>query len=148
MKEKKVISGKRIVDGKASGEAIVSDAALCFRSQFDPTTGKVIDSQHPLYERSLAQKVLVMPSTTGSSGNTMHIRVAALEKQAPAAGAGALPHYPAALINLEPDSPSVLGCVIAEIPFIQVGSEDLKSIQDGDWVEVDASNESITVYEK
>ena len=68
MKEKKVISGKRIVDGKASGEAIVSEAALCFRSQFDPTTGKVIDSQHPLYERSLAQKVLVMPSTTGSSG--------------------------------------------------------------------------------
>ena len=137
MKVRKVIRGKRIVDGKASGKAIVSDSALCFRSQFDPTTGRVIDSKHPLYERSLAQKVLVMPSTTGSSGNTMHIRVAELEKQAPAA-----------LINLEPDSPSVLGCVIAEIPFLQVRSEDLKWIRDGDWIEVDAGKGSLTVYEE
>ncbi len=56
-------------------------------------------------QSGLAQKVLLMPSATGSSGNTMHIRVAALEEQPPLA-----------MINLEPDSPSVRGCVIAEIP--------------------------------
>ena len=75
MKEKKVIRGKRIVPGQASGRAVVSETALCFRSEFDPASGKVIDLQHPLYDRNLSGRVLVMPSGTGSSGNTMHVRV-------------------------------------------------------------------------
>jgi predicted aconitase with swiveling domain len=136
LKEKRVIRGRRIVPGKASGKAMVSETSLCFRSEFDPATGKVIDMQHPLYDRNLSGRVLVMPSGTGSSGNTMHVRVAGLEGTAPAA-----------LINLEADPPSVLGCVIAGIPVIQVEPADLSWIADGDWVEVDSDRETVRVYE-
>ena len=131
-----MIRGRRIVPGHASGRAMVSETALCFRSEFDPASGKVIDLQHPLYERNLSGRVLVMPSGTGSSGNTMHVRVAGLEGTAPAA-----------LINLEADPPSVLGCVIARIPVIQVEAADLNWIADGDWVEVDSDRQTVRVYE-
>ncbi len=136
LKEKQVIRGKRIVPGQATGRAMVSDTPLCFRSEFDPASGKVIDVEHPLYDRNLSGRVLVMPSGTGSSGNTMHVRVAGMEGTAPAA-----------LINLEADPPSVLGCVIAGIPVIQVEPADLSWIADGDWVEVDSDRETVRVYE-
>ena len=136
MKEKRVIRGRKIVPGKASGRAMVSETPLCFRSEFDPASGKVIDSQHPLYDRNLAGRVLVMPSGTGSSGNTMHVRVAGLE------GTG-----PPALINLEADPPSVLGCVIAGIPVIQVEPAELNWIADGDWVEVDSDGGTVRILE-
>ena len=115
---------------------MVSDTPLCFRSEFDPASGRVIDVQHPLFDRDLSGRILVMPSGTGSSGNTMHVRVAGLEGTAPAA-----------LINLEADPPSVLGCVIARIPVIQVEPADLNRIGDGDWVEVDSDRETVRVYE-
>ena len=136
MKEKQVIRGKRIVPGQATGRAMVSGTPLCFRSEFDPASGKVIDVEHPLYDRNLSGRVLVMPSGTGSSGNTMHVRVAGMEGTAPAA-----------LINLEADPPSVLGCVIAGVPVIQVEPADLIRIADGDWVEVDSDRETVRVYE-
>lgn len=122
--------------GKASGRAMVSKTPLCFRSEFDPASGKVIDSQHPLYDRNLSGRVLVMPSGTGSSGNTMHVRVAGLEGTAPVA-----------LVNLEADPPSILGCVIARIPVIRVEAADLNSIRDGDWVEVDSDRGSVRIFE-
>lgn len=122
--------------GKASGKAMVSETSLCFRSEFDPATGKVIDIQHPLYDRNLSGRVLVMPSGTGSSGNTMHVRVAGLEGTAPAA-----------LINLEADPPSMLGCVIARIPVIQVEAADLDRIRDGDWVEVDSDGGTVRIFD-
>ena len=115
---------------------MVSETPLCFRSEFDPASGKVIDSQHPLYERYLSGRVLVMPSGTGSSGNTMHVRVAGLEGTAPAA-----------LVNLEADPPSILGCVIARIPVIKVAAADLNSIRDGDWVEVDSDRGTVRIFE-
>lgn len=136
MKEKRVIRGRKIVPGKASGRAMVSKTPLCFRSEFDPASGKVIDSQHPLYDRNLSGRVLVMPSGTGSSGNTMHVRVAGLEGTAPAA-----------LVNLEADPPSILGCVIARIPVIRVKAADLNSIRDGDWVEVDSDRGTVRIFE-
>lgn len=115
---------------------MVSGTPLCFRSEFDPASGKVIDIQHPLYNRNLSGRVLVMPSGTGSSGNTMHVRVAGLEGTAPAA-----------LVNLEADPPSILGCVIARIPVIQVEAADLNSIRDGDWVEVDSDRGTVRIIE-
>ena len=136
MKEKRVIRGRRIVPGKASGKAMVIETSLCFRSEFDPASGKVIDMQHPLYDRNLSGRVLVMPSGTGSSGNTMHVRVAGLEGTAPAA-----------LINLEADPPSMLGCVIARIPVILVEAADLNWIRDGDWVEVDSDCGTVRIFE-
>ncbi|MDE2926769.1 MAG: DUF126 domain-containing protein [Acidobacteriota bacterium] len=136
MTQERVIRGRKIVPGKASGRAMVSETPLCFRSEFDPASGKVIDSQHPLYDRNLSGRVLVMPSGTGSSGNTMHVRVAGLEGTAPAA-----------LVNLEADPPSILGCVIARIPVIRVEAADLNSIRDGDWVEVDSDRGSVRIFE-
>ena len=86
---------------------------------------------------SACGKVVVMPSTKGSSGNTMFVRIASLEGKAPAA-----------LIHKEIDSPLVLACAIANIPLVQIGETEFGSIQDGDWIEVDADEGIIEVKRK
>ena len=116
------LRGRKVIGGKASGEAAVSATALCFRSEFNPIEGR---------------KVVVMPSTKGSSGNTMFVRIASLEGKAPAA-----------LIHKEIDSPLVLACAIANIPLVQIGETEFGSIQDGDWIEVDADEGIIEVKRK
>ena len=131
---RQTIRGKKVIGGKASGEAAVSETALCFRSEFNPIEGRVIDSNHPMYDRILTGKVVVMPSTKGSSGNTMFMRIASLEGKAPSG-----------LINKEIDPPLVLACAIANIPLVQIGDEDFGSIRDGDWIEVDADQGIIEV---
>lgn len=131
------LRGRKVIGGKASGEAAVSATALCFRSEFNPIEGRVIDSNHPLYDRTLTGKVVVMPSTKGSSGNTMFVRIASLEGKAPAA-----------LIHKEIDSPLVLACAIANIPLVQIGETEFGLIQDGDWIEVDADEGIIEVKRK
>ena len=133
--KKQTLRGHKVIGGRASGEAAVSETALCFRSEFNPIEGRVIDSNHPMYGRILAGKVVVMPSTKGSSGNTMFVRIASLEGKAPAA-----------LIHKKIDSPLVLACAIASIPLVQIGKEDFGSIRDGDWIEVDADRGLIEVF--
>lgn len=136
-KSVEIIRGRRIVPGRAAGEAVVSGAPLCFLSEFNPVTGKVVDPAHPLWQRILAEKILVIPSTKGSSGNPMHLRVACLEGKAPLA-----------LINTEVDPLSALACVINQIPMMVISERDLKLIPDGAWLEIDADRQLLKVLRK
>ena len=131
------IQGKSIVGGKAMGEAAVSNASLGFRSEFDPGTGKVINPRHPLYDRDIGGKVLVMPSTKGSSGNPMAVTTACLENNGPAA-----------LVNTYIDSLGALACVVNQIPMVQIDEKDFESIPDGCWLVVDGDNGIIKVYKE
>lgn len=36
----KTITGRRIVGGKAEGQAVVTTVPLCFRTEYDPRRGK------------------------------------------------------------------------------------------------------------
>ncbi|MCY3762747.1 MAG: hypothetical protein OXH50_15975 [Gemmatimonadetes bacterium] len=41
--KKQTLRGRKVIGGRASAEAAVSEAALCFRSEFNPIEGRVID---------------------------------------------------------------------------------------------------------
>ena len=129
------IRGKRIVGGKAAGQAVVSNSSLCFRSEFNPVTGEVIDSGHPLHGRTLTNKILVIPSTKGSSGNPMFVRIAALEGKSPLV-----------MINTEIEPLIVLACIVNHIPLMQIDKKDFDIIQDGTWIEVDTESEIVGIY--
>jgi len=132
-----IIRGRKIMGGRARGEAVVSSAALCFRTEFNPLTGKVTDPTHPLYNRLITNKVLVIPCVKGSSGNPMWIRIASLENNAPLA-----------FVNVEIDSLEALACVVNRIPTVLVSEKDFGRIQDRAWLDVDADNEVIKIYER
>ena len=129
------IRGRIIVPGRVRGEAVVSGTPLCFLSEFNPLTGRVIDPAHPLWQRLLAGKILVMPSTKGSSGNPMHLRVACLEGKAPLA-----------LVNTEIDPLAALACVVNQIPMMVISERDLELIPDGAWLEVDGDQQLLKVF--
>ena len=67
----KTITGRGVVGGKTERQAVVSMVPLCFRTEYDPATGEVIGLRHPLRGQNLRNKVLIMPSTKGSCGNSM-----------------------------------------------------------------------------
>lgn len=55
-----------IYEGSVSGEALVSSDAICFHL-VEPETGVLIEEGHVLKGKSLAGKVLIVPSGKGSS---------------------------------------------------------------------------------
>lgn len=129
------ITGRGIVKGRAEGDALVADAMLSFWGEVDAVTGKVIAVGHPLEGQSLAGRVLVIRSTKGSSGTSMILRLAALERKAPAA-----------FVNVEVDGLAALGCIVNGIPMVtDLSADPLQVIATGDHVRVDANRGVLTV---
>jgi len=132
------INIKKIIGKSAKGLAIVSQKPICFRSEYNPVTGKV-DATHPLSGRTVANRVLFIPSTKGSSGNSMTIRLMSLEGTAPIA-----------LVCLRVDPLAALGCIVNGIPFVLLEEDEniFEKVTDGDYVEIDAERKKIIVNKK
>ena len=134
--ETRTITGKGVVGGKAEGHALVSTVPLCFRTEYDPATGDVIGLRHPLRGQNLRNKVLIMPSTKGSCGNSMSFSTGCKE------GNG-----PAALVCLRREPLAVLSCVVNEIPMVcDLEGDPFELIASGDYVQVDADRGVVTVW--
>jgi predicted aconitase with swiveling domain len=61
------IKGRVINGGNASGEALVLDVPFSFIGDFDPDTGNITILNHPLFGKSLANKILVCPTGKGGT---------------------------------------------------------------------------------
>jgi predicted aconitase with swiveling domain len=61
------IKGRVINGGSASGEALVLNVPFSFIGDFDPETGKITILNHPLFGKSLANKILVCPTGKGGT---------------------------------------------------------------------------------
>lgn len=61
------IKGRVINSGNASGEALVLDVPFSFIGDFDPDTGQITILNHPLFGKSLANKILVCPTGKGGT---------------------------------------------------------------------------------
>ena len=61
------LKGRAISGGKVQAEAFVLDVPFSFIGDFDPNTGKLTIEGHPLYGKSLANKVLVCPTGKGGT---------------------------------------------------------------------------------
>ncbi len=129
---------RALVDGSATGFAIVLDEPLSFWGGMDPGTGRVIDRRHPQAGAELAGRVLLMPSGRGSSSSSSVL--------AEAIRAGT---SPAAIVLLEPDPIVALGAVVARelygrtVPVVVAA--DTSAILTGREVEVTASGAAAEV---
>ena len=108
-----------LVPGEGRGEALVLDEPLSFWGGVDPASGEIVDRRHPQAGRSVAGKVLVMPSGRGSSSSSSVLA------EAIRAGTG-----PAAIVLLEPDRILALGALVAaelygsSVPVVVCRPED------------------------
>jgi predicted aconitase with swiveling domain len=134
--EVRVSACRGAAPGRGAGSAAVSSDAICFYL-VDPASGVVIEGGHALEGRCVAGAVLVFPGGKGSSV----VQADGLYQLAQAGTA------PAALIVKEFDTVLVASAVIIGVPLVRCSPEDFLRIRDGDRVEVDSDQETITVHE-
>jgi predicted aconitase with swiveling domain len=121
------LSGRTIYVGTAEGEALVSKMGISFFGGVDPQTGVVLERGHDLEGECIAGKVLVFPTGKGSTvGSYTLYRL----KHAGLA--------PAAIVNLECETITAVGCIIAEIPCVD--QVDIAQLHSGMWVYVDGES--------
>lgn len=112
---KSSIEARVFIPGTAEGDLIGSNVALSFWGGVNAQTGTVIDTHHPLVGKSVAGKVLAIPSSRGScSGSGVMLELLLNGGQ------------PSALIFAREEMILTLGVLIAEemfqksIPVLQV----------------------------
>lgn len=111
------LRGRKIYPGLVEGEALVTSMGISFFGGVDPDTGVVVEKDHELEGQSIAGKVLVFPTGKGSTVGSYTIY--------------RLKHNglaPAAVINVECETITAVGCIIAEIPCVdQVPIQEIKT---------------------
>ncbi len=129
------VTCRKIAEGKAEGEAIVSTDAICFYL-VEPETGIVIEKHHALEGQSIAGKILVMPSGKGSSV----VQADGLYKL--------MKHdkAPKGMIVEYPDPVLVSSAIVMEIPTVmRVGKEFYERVRTGSYITVDADNQLVSI---
>ncbi len=137
MNDRKTYKCRTIVkgEGPVSGEAIVSRSAMCFYL-CDPKTGTVIERNHPLQDKSVAGKILVLESGKGSS-------VVQVDGFYQMWTKGTLPK---AIILREAEPVIVSAAVVVGTTMVdRVNGDVYELIRDGDHVEIDPEAEEIRV---
>ena len=128
---------RKISEGKADGEVIVSKDSVCFYL-VEPETGVVVEKNHDIEGKSIAGKILVMPLGKGSSV----VQADGLYKLAQNDKA------PKAMIIEHADTVLVTGAIIMEIPMVhKVEAKFYKTVIDGDVVSLDADKGIIRLNE-
>ncbi|MFW5714675.1 MAG: DUF126 domain-containing protein [Brevefilum sp.] len=129
------LNGRMIFPGVASGEALVSRMGISFYGGVDPDTGSVTEAGHELEGRSIAGKILAFPTGKGSTvGSYILYR---LQKNG---------HAPLAIINVECETITAVGCIIAEIPCLD--QIDIGMLKSGLQLELDSSQGWVKVRDK
>ncbi len=125
------LSGRKIVGGTASGEALVSSMGISFFGGVDPDTGIIVERKHELYGQAIVGKILVFPTGKGSTvGSYTLYRL----KQAGKA--------PLAIVNIDCETITAVGCIIAEIPCVD--QIDIHQIHTGQHLHLDGDQGIIT----
>ena len=110
--------GRAIRRGEAHGTTLVSPEPLSFYGGVDPESGRVLERGHPLEGRTVAGRVLVLPTGKGSTVGSY-----ALYRMARAGTA------PAAIVCAVCDTVVAVGAILGEIPCVD--RIDLGRIPDG-----------------
>ncbi len=103
----KIYKGRSISKGIAEGDALVTKQPLSFFGGVDPETGFVVERSHELNKTSITDKILVMPSTKGSTASTWALIRLSENKLAPKA-----------IITIVTDAIVIAGVIIGQIPTI------------------------------
>ena len=125
------LQGRSLVDGTATGVALVTDTPLSFWGGVDPEHGKIIDQRHPLEGEYLAGRILVLPSGRGSCSASGVLLESISNGTAPSG-----------IIVSEIDPIIGLGAVLGEellgrvVPVVLVTSEERMSITHGTTISI------------
>jgi predicted aconitase with swiveling domain len=127
--------GRSIGNGSGEGEALVTQQGLSFLGGVDPETGKVTEVGHELYGKTLAGKILVLPTLKGSAGGMwIIIRLAAAKKA------------PKAIVVSQADTILVGAVIIGGIPTVDaLPPEVFQSLKTGDHIKVDGTKGIIEI---
>jgi len=127
-----VLKGRKIVGGKAQGKALVTREPLSFMGSMNPKTGVIIEHGHEIEGQSLEGKILVFPSSKGSTGGSYMLFDVVSN------GVG-----PVGIINAEAESIAVIGAIVAELPMVD--QVDISKIETGDDVILDADEARVEI---
>jgi uncharacterized protein len=125
------MEGSVLVEGGATGPALVLDEPLSFWGGLDPSTGRIVEANHPQRGESVTGRILAMPSGRGSSSS------ATVLAEAIRLGTG-----PAGIVLGEPDDIIVIGALVAEelygvrVPVLLALPRSFASIHDDDEIEL------------
>ncbi|MEY3672035.1 MAG: hypothetical protein RI904_1692 [Pseudomonadota bacterium] len=135
---KLILQGRKIVKGKASGEAVVTSEAISFNGGVDNMTGIVTEPGHELEGVNIAGKVLVFLTGKGSTGGSYKIYDMVSRGTAPVA-----------FIQVNPEPITTIGAIIGNIPVVAGLNENPTiAIATGDFVELDADAGKVEVTKK
>lgn len=129
----RVLYGRVIQPGRASGLALVTAEPISFLGQVDPETGRVVDPHHPLAGCDVTGRVLVFPTGKGSTVGSYVLYQLAKNR-----------HAPAAIVNARCEAIVATGAIISGIPTIdgvdtsQFVSGQKVSIEEGGRIVIDA----------
>ena len=132
----RLIRGKVVVPGSASGHLLASPEPLSFWGGYDPGTGQIIDRRHPLSGQLARGRILAIPSTRGSSTTTAILLEAVRSGNAPVA-----------IITEGTDAFLALASVVADelygrpIPLVALEMADFANLGNGIHAEVRAGGE-------
>jgi predicted aconitase with swiveling domain len=118
-----ILKGRTIFDGQADGQALVTSQGISFFGGVDPDTGIIVERDHELEGQSIAGKVLVFPTGKGSTVGSYTLY--------------RLKHNglaPVAIINTECETITAVGCIISEIPCVDLVA--IENIATGEQIRV------------
>jgi len=128
------LKGRKIYKGTTTGKAIVTKDGISFYGGVDPDTGLVVEVGHELEGRSVSGKILVFPTGKGSTvGSYTMYR---MKKNNTA---------PLAIINEKIDTIIAVGCIISEIPCVDM--IDINLIKNEQEVVVNGSEGTIEILD-
>ena len=132
-----ILKGRKVMGGIAEGEALVCMDSMSFYGGVDPVTGIITDPGHSCKGMNITGKVFVFPTGKGSTvGSYVIYRMAKLGTA------------PAAIINVETEAILATGCVISDIPLVDMLDHDpLKVIKNGMRVRVNADNGTVEILD-
>ena len=123
---------KILVQGKVEGVILKSENPINFLGTVDKKTGIVSDKNHDLFEKSIANSILLFPSGVGSSVGAYTIYSIKSNNSAPLA-----------MICKKADLTVATGCALANIPLVIVSEEKFSSIQNNDKIILDTKSKNI-----
>lgn len=132
------LKGRKIVTGRAQGEAIVTKEAISFNGGVDNMTGIVTEPGHELEGCNISGKVLVFLTGKGSTGGSYKIYDMVSRGTAPVA-----------FVQAMPEAITTIGAIIGSIPVVSGLDQDpTQVIVNGDLLEVDADAGTVRVTRK
>ena len=130
-----ILRGRKVVGGRAEGEALVTREAIPGSGGVNPVQGIITETRHELRGVSFKDKILVCRGAKGSSGWSAMYHTARLAGTAPRA-----------LVFNEMTTKVALGAVVMRVPSVTGLDQDpLDVIETGDWVIVDGDAGTVEV---